>query len=70
MTPIPLPHLREVCAIGSGPTTCAFIALGHDGMCCAKGTDMEPQIRSNVAFGVMVAVGDNCPGLNGEEGEA
>jgi len=57
-------HVKEVCKLGQGGTTCAFIMMGGD-VQCAKGTGIEDSIRERLAQGTMNAKGDNCDGETG-----
>ena len=63
---IPDQHVKDVCKIGQGADTCAFIAVDPRGMFCAKS---EPAMRAAIEARrpTMSAQGDNCPGLPREE---
>lgn len=53
-------YREEVCKIGAGSDTCSFLMYAGAGWDCAKGTDVEPSIRSRRAS--MSSQGDNCSG--------
>lgn len=56
-------HLEEVCKLGQGEATCAFLmSRGGMDMECAKETEIEPVIRQRLFLGTMNAKGDNCSG--------
>jgi len=56
--------LKDVCLLGQGEKTCAFIVCGADGFECSKGTGIEPHIRLRLIEGTMKARGNNCEGLD------
>ena len=55
-------QVDDVCGLGNGEKTCAFLLLGAGGMECAKRSGVEKVIRSRLSAGTMVAKGDNCSG--------
>lgn len=55
--------LKDVCLLGQGEKTCAFIFCGPDGFGCSKGTGIESIIRQRLTAGTMRAQGDNCDGV-------
>ena len=57
--------LDDVCLLGHGEATCAFLMLGGDGFGCAKGTSAEATIRARLEAGTMNARGNNCDGWGG-----
>lgn len=64
---VPDEEVKSLCKIGSGPTTCRFLALGRDGFECAKHTLLALTINAMVENGEMTAVGDNCEGKRNDE---
>ena len=56
--------LQNVCKIGCGAETCAYITVAPGkGFTCAKADPyLEAQIRSRLQAGTMQAKGDNCSG--------
>jgi len=55
--------IKEICLIGQGEITCAYISVGPDGFTCLKGTNQEGQIKRRLLTGELRAQGDNCDGL-------
>lgn len=54
-------HVWNVCRPGEGAGTCAFLVFGG-GWRCAKGSELETELRVRVAAGTINARGDNCAG--------
>lgn len=58
---MPKQHVDEVCKLGQGADTCAFLVLAS-GWNCAKGSNVESILRGRLERGEMKAKGDNCEG--------
>jgi len=56
-------YAKIVCKLGQGEKACAYLAMDN-GVRCAKGTDLELEIRLRLAEGTWPAKGDNCSGVN------
>lgn len=63
-TAIPEQTALERCHFQQGELTCAFLAMSG-GLCCAKNTDIEGNIRERLAEGSMKTKGDYCDGNGG-----
>jgi hypothetical protein len=61
---IPESHLKEVCKIGQGNECCRYITVGHMGIQCAKHTGLRRVLDAKVKAGEILAIADNCEGLN------
>lgn len=55
-------QMENICRVGQGKETCAFLIMTPDGMSCAKGTDSEKILSFRRETGQMRAQGDNCSG--------
>ena len=62
VTPLSEEHVKEICKMGRGPKTCAFLIMSGKGFECGKGSGVEPCIRMRIAEGIMTAKGNNCSG--------
>ena len=60
-TPISKKHVTDVCKLGQGPKTCAFLGIS-EGPTCLKDSELEDLIRTRLENGSMAAKGDNCSG--------
>lgn len=58
--PLERSHVENVCRLGQGAATCAFLTGGIAGLECAKGTSIEDLLRERRPS--MTAQGDNCSG--------
>ena len=61
-SPLPAGYETEVCKLGAGKDTCAFLAIAPGGTRCVKGSGIEATIRTRLRDGSMGAQGDNCSG--------
>lgn len=59
---LPKEKVDTLCLPGMGELTCSFLALGPNGLMCAKGTIIENRIVFRRNEGSMRAKGDNCSG--------
>lgn len=60
---LPERQVLNVCRLGGGEATCAFLGIGSDGALCIKTEpNIAAEIRSRLAEGSMTAKGDNCSG--------
>lgn len=59
---LPDDHIKNICALGQGRSTCSFLMLDGAGFECAKGTGIDNIIAERRILGQMVAMGDNCSG--------
>ncbi len=55
-------HVKSICKIGQGSTTCSFLVLSGMGFECIKGTIYQANIAERRAAGTMNAKSDNCSG--------
>ena len=56
-------HVKEICKMHEGKSTCRYLGMGASGFVCMKGTELQSVIDSKVEQ--MKAQGDNCPGFGG-----
>lgn len=58
---------KELCRPGKGADTCRYLVCGPNGFECAKHQDgFRQEIDRRHRAGSMVAKGDNCEGVRGE----
>ncbi len=61
-------HVKEICKLGKGSETCAYLMMSSDGWECAKDNpSIEVMILKRLQEGTIRAQGDNCPGWSVEE---
>lgn len=61
-------HRNEVCAIGQGHDCCRYLTMGPSGWGCEKHSGLKALLDRRVAAAEMTARGDNCGGIEWEDG--
>lgn len=56
--------IKDKCKIGMGAQTCRYLTMAASGWSCEKGGELRSILDKRVADNVMVAQGNNCPGLD------
>jgi hypothetical protein len=58
--------VKATCKPGS-EACCRFLACGPGGLLCLKFTTLAATVNERVALGTMVAKGDNCQSIKGDD---